>query len=229
MTQPHGPQLRIGHAERDRAVEVLRDAAGEGRLTLEELEQRIEVALAARTQGDLREVLADLIPAGTLGVVLAGGSVTAQEAYAVGQTWDDPLVITAKWDDENRVGVWDIPPFIECAPVAGNVKLYCLEARPLASLIDIVVAGGAGDIIIVLPPGWAANVDRVTKGMGSVKSSVPTQPTPGSPLLIVRGAVGMGTLKVRGANGYDLWVINRDRRKRGLPPITSEGRPQLGR
>ena len=60
MTNAPDDGLRIGHAERDAAVERLRVAAGEGRLTLQELDGRIETALAARTRAELRSLLADL-------------------------------------------------------------------------------------------------------------------------------------------------------------------------
>ena len=44
-------ELRASHEDRDRIVELLRMAAGDGRLTAEELDQRLEVALTARTFG----------------------------------------------------------------------------------------------------------------------------------------------------------------------------------
>jgi Domain of unknown function (DUF1707) len=46
--------------ERESVVDVLRDAYTEGRLTLEEFEQRTEAAYAARTWADLRELTEDL-------------------------------------------------------------------------------------------------------------------------------------------------------------------------
>jgi hypothetical protein len=52
--------LRASDADRDAVVDRLRDAAGEGRLEPDELEQRVDVALRARTYGDLAELLADL-------------------------------------------------------------------------------------------------------------------------------------------------------------------------
>jgi Flp pilus assembly protein TadB len=55
--------LRASDAERDAVVDRLREAAGEGRLEPDELEQRVDRALRARTYGELSELLADL-PAG---------------------------------------------------------------------------------------------------------------------------------------------------------------------
>jgi hypothetical protein len=53
-------ELRASDADRDRAAERLRAAAGEGRLSSEELEERLERALSARTQAELEPLTADL-------------------------------------------------------------------------------------------------------------------------------------------------------------------------
>ena len=53
-------QLRVSDADREQAAEVLRQAAGDGRITFDELDQRLDAAYAARTYGDLTEVTADL-------------------------------------------------------------------------------------------------------------------------------------------------------------------------
>jgi Domain of unknown function (DUF1707) len=52
--------LRASHVDRDRVVELLRVAAGDGRLTAEELDERLEAALTARTCGELPELTTDL-------------------------------------------------------------------------------------------------------------------------------------------------------------------------
>jgi Domain of unknown function (DUF1707) len=52
--------LRASQAERERVVERLRVHAGEGRLEVPELEQRIEAAYGAKTRGELAQLLADL-------------------------------------------------------------------------------------------------------------------------------------------------------------------------
>jgi DUF1707 SHOCT-like domain len=52
--------LRVSDAERDEVATLLRDAAAEGRLTPDELDERVEKALSARTGADLDALLADL-------------------------------------------------------------------------------------------------------------------------------------------------------------------------
>jgi Flp pilus assembly protein TadB len=52
--------LRASDADRDAVTDRLREAAGEGRLEPEELEQRVDAALRARTYGELGWLVADL-------------------------------------------------------------------------------------------------------------------------------------------------------------------------
>ena len=53
-------ELRVSDAERDAALEALREHAAAGRLTVEELEQRVQAALRAISRGDLARLFADL-------------------------------------------------------------------------------------------------------------------------------------------------------------------------
>jgi Domain of unknown function (DUF1707) len=52
--------LRASDGDRERTVDALRAHAAEGRLTLEELEERVQRALAARTLGELTGLTRDL-------------------------------------------------------------------------------------------------------------------------------------------------------------------------
>jgi len=54
------PAVRASDAEREQAVVRLREATVEGRLTLDEFSQRMELAYAARTHDDLERVISDL-------------------------------------------------------------------------------------------------------------------------------------------------------------------------
>jgi hypothetical protein len=53
-------RIRISDADRERVTARLREHYAEGRLTSEELEERITAALSAKTVGDLRRIMADL-------------------------------------------------------------------------------------------------------------------------------------------------------------------------
>jgi len=76
-----GPDLRIGDAERDAAAAGLREHYAQGRLSLEEFNQRIDAVFAATTQSQLGRVTSDLPHASVPGVPLP--------VAARGEAWDD--------------------------------------------------------------------------------------------------------------------------------------------
>ncbi len=53
---------RVGDADRNRTADLLKEAHAAGYLTLEEVDERLGVALAARTRGELDRLVADLPP-----------------------------------------------------------------------------------------------------------------------------------------------------------------------
>jgi hypothetical protein len=57
---PGNPRLRASDADRERTVELLREHHAVGRLSRDEFDGRLEAAFAARTRGELDELLADL-------------------------------------------------------------------------------------------------------------------------------------------------------------------------
>ena len=71
--------VRASAADRERAIDVLKAAFAEGRLTREEHEARVERAYRSRTYADLAALTADL-PAGPLGT-LSAQAVAAPTAY----------------------------------------------------------------------------------------------------------------------------------------------------
>jgi hypothetical protein len=62
MTSEPDPTLRASDADRDAVAERLREAHAEGRLTVEEVGERLDATFAARTLGELRDITRDLPP-----------------------------------------------------------------------------------------------------------------------------------------------------------------------
>jgi hypothetical protein len=92
--------LRASDADRDSVAERLRAAAVEGRIDAEELEERLHVALRARTYGDLRRLVADL-PAGrpqrSLGAAALWLAVRAAVLLVALAVIVTVLMMTALW------------------------------------------------------------------------------------------------------------------------------------
>jgi hypothetical protein len=199
---PPAGSIRVGHRERDAVAAVLQEAAVDGRLSMAELDERLGAALQAKTYADLDPLVADLsveLPSRTL----SSGRPQVKGPPPAGYSREDPLRLDGGVSSEKRRGAWTVPPFIVINQGVGSVKLNCLEATPAAQLIKIQVTAGAGSVVLVLPDGWAANTDRLSKGWGSKSVKVPREPAPGKPLLVFYGSLGMGSLKVRPPNRLD--------------------------
>ncbi|MFE9439065.1 DUF1707 domain-containing protein [Streptomyces sp. NPDC006602] len=83
-TGASSPEPRASHADRDRVVDVLRIAAGDGRLTAEELDERLEAVLTARTMGELA-VLTEDLPTALDGGAVGGSGGEAEEVVRIEQ------------------------------------------------------------------------------------------------------------------------------------------------
>ncbi|MBA8794190.1 hypothetical protein FHX74_001795 [Friedmanniella endophytica] len=201
--------LRAGHRDRDAVVDLLREAAAEGRIDLEELDQRIGSALSARTFGELDDLVVDLTDDLPSRSGLPGVPSTAPRSavparvpgppapHAAGYSAEDPLRLDGGMSSEKRDGVWTVPPFLAINQGFGSVKLNCLAAVAAAPTIMVELTPGAGSVLIILPEGWAADLDRVNKAWGSKSVEVASQPAPGCPVLVFRGSVGFGSVRVR--------------------------------
>lgn len=195
MTQPG--HLRIGNAEREEAILQLQRAAAEGRLTQDEVDERVAAAGAALTYADLDLLFADLpvVPPSRQ----FGQQFLPSPPERRGWSPDNRLVLAAGMSRERRSGPWEIPPFLQISGDFGSVQLDCREAICLAPVVDIDINGGAGNIRIIVPDGWGVDTERIAKGWGTVRNRAQHQPDPGQPLLVLHGTAGMGSLKIRPA------------------------------
>lgn len=201
-------QLRVGHREREATIGVLRGAAAEGRLTGEELAQRCDTALAARTFADLDAVVADLPvvrPSSELHRARAKGP------SLVGMDPDHRRQFSGGASSHVERGLWWVPAFLGVSAGMGSVKLDFLQAYCPHPVVDVAVSGGVGSIVLIVPQGWGVNTDQVGKGIGSVTNKVDSIAQPGHPLLILHGTSAVGSIRVRHANWAD-----RRRLRKGL-------------
>jgi uncharacterized protein DUF1707 len=173
-------ELRASHEDRDRIVELLRMAAGDGRLTAEELDQRLEVALTARTYGELTALTKDL-PAGP------GLATTAEPK--------DLIRIDTHSGSARRDGRWVVPKRMEIRATSGSVRLDFTEAVITQPVLQIDAEVTSGSLTLITKPGIVIDTDDVSIRSGRVK--VPPPAGPGVPALLtihVSGKVGSGTI-----------------------------------
>ena len=210
--------LRVGTAQREAALEVLRNAAADERITFEELEARVPRALHAVTRGDLTTVLDDLLPAAevdhVVGEELPRGS-------GAGYSWEDPLVLEVEgWTELYVAHAWEVPPFLEVHASSGGVRLDFSEAIPRAKVIDLVIVCGSwGSTHLIVPDGWGVDMASWQTEVSTLQlQGVRTRPRPGLPRIIVRGQTS-GMVYVRRPNERDRKRAAKQlRRNGGTPP-----------
>lgn len=71
-----GFEMRVGHAERDAVATELREHYAAGRITLDELNERLDKTFAAKTRADLKALMTDLPSASGSGTGSTTGSTT---------------------------------------------------------------------------------------------------------------------------------------------------------
>ena len=176
------PELRVSDADREATVVRLREAGGEGRLTLEELAERVERADAARTRGDLDALTADL-PAGA-------GAVHVPAVPAKERRW-----IVAIMGGEQRKGRWRPARRTNAIAVMGGVDIDLREAE-LADGAEILAIPVMGAVTVVVPDGVSVELSGFALMGGNSGPDDRVLPLPNSPVVRVRAFSLMGGVVV---------------------------------
>ena len=179
---PRG-ELRVSYEDRDRVAEELRVAAGDGRLTAEELDERLEVALTARTYAELASVTRDLPSAG--GAVLGGPAPK------------DVVRIDCQSSSVERTGPWLVPRRMEVRVKSGVVTLDFTEAVITQPTLPIEAEVGAGVLTLVIKPGIVVDMDDVTVRSGHLEVRAPWGQDASVLRIQLSGKVGSGLITAR--------------------------------
>ena len=184
-------EMRASHEDRDHVVEQLRVAAGDGRLTAEELDQRLERALTARTYRELAGLTADLPAAG-------GGSAGPQAREVV--------TISCGSSHARRDGAWVVPKRIVATVASGSIYLDFTEAVITGPVLDLDVEVRSGHLTLIVGPGMMVDADDISVASGHVRVDHPhwARPAPERLRISVRGSVTSGHLRAR-APRRTLW------------------------
>jgi len=193
-------QLRASHEDRDKIIDVLRVAAGDGRLTADELDERLELAFNSRTYGELAALTADL-PA------IVGG--TALPAVP-----KDMVRIDCGSGHAQRDGRWVVPKRLEVRVSSGHVKLDFTQAAIVHPTLDIDVEVRSGQLLLVTKPGIAVDPDEIAVRSGNVSVKAPWgTDVPVSLQITVSGTVGSGHIQARPPRRtFWQWLARRPRR-----------------
>jgi hypothetical protein len=166
-------------ADREIICARLQEGHVHGRLTLEELSQRLDAALKARTRGELLPLIQDLpAPPGTV----VGPPPKRWHVGLMGST--------------RRHGRWLVPAESWWTAVMGKCRLDLTRAQFEAPVTTINIARAMGSIEVRVPKGYEIHLEGTSLLGGKHLRLDGPPPPPGAPVIRIRVLSGMGAVKV---------------------------------
>lgn len=180
------PEWRASDADRAAVAKILEQAVGQGMLTLDEYTERVDVALAARTRGELDRVIADL------------PHVRRDAAPA------PPEVLKSWMSGISRKGGWTVPARLQLVTRMCSTTLDFSSAVLPGPVVYLDIDDYLSSTELILPDGATADLNGVANIGSSTSVKVPTSPPSRRLHLVVSGKVRFGSLTARHPFGTSL-------------------------
>ncbi|MFJ1894667.1 MULTISPECIES: DUF1707 domain-containing protein [unclassified Streptomyces] len=194
------PDMRASDAERERIAEILREAVAEGRLEMEEFEQRLDAAYKARTHGELEPIVRDLPAVGAAAAPVAAG----QAGTGSTARWSDRVGTPATsggafafWGGFRRRGNWTVGRKFTAFAMWGGGEIDLREANFEDREVVIRCFAIMGGMQVTVPPDLNVEV-RGIGVMGGFGENTKDEgiPAPDSPRVRITGFALMGGVGV---------------------------------
>jgi len=177
---PNDSHLRMSDRDREQVVARLNDAVGEGRLTIDEFEQRLTGVLGSRTFGEVVPFVADL-PA------------TLLSAAAPPRT-----DLSVRGSSLRRVGRWVVPARMHIEAHGSRVVLDFTEAIVGSAVVEVDVKVHGSSVRLIVAPGSTVDVGGVSLHGSSARARhLPTAPGSAGPHFVVTGVAHGSVVKAR--------------------------------
>jgi hypothetical protein len=185
---PHDRHLvRVSDADREQVAEILREAAGHGRITVDELEARLEAGYSAKTYADLTAITRDLPVQGSSALDVGGAAFPAEGLGGTPKRrWCVAILSGAR-----RRGSWMVPAVYTAVAFMGGVDLDLREARFSERTVTIHAFALMGGVNILVPDGIEVDVAGIGL-MGGFDHKASGSGLPGALVLRVNGFAMMG-------------------------------------
>jgi hypothetical protein len=188
----HDPaQLRVSDDDRHKVAEILRQAAGDGRIDLDELDERLEATYAAKTYADLVPITVDLPAHQT-----SNPPAPRREVLPATTTHNSSMAVMGEC---KRQGAWLVPAHHTAFALMGGVTLDLRTATFAERDISITANAIMGEVKIFVDAGTQVVVSGVPV-MGEfhqAKDKVAPQLGPDSPVVRIKGMALMGSVSVQ--------------------------------
>ena len=188
--------LRASDRDRESAAEVLREAAGEGRLSMTELDERLDAVYEAKTYAELEPIIRDLphrVIAPDAAAVQASPPASAVERSGAKPASGSAIAVMSGF---SRKGDWVVPANFTAVVVMGGGELDLRDAQFSSPVVNIHATAIMGAIAIIVPEDAEVQVTGV--GLLGAFEHGPTGPgRPGGPKIHIGGVAFWGAVDVR--------------------------------
>lgn len=185
-------RMRVSDAERDKVAEILREAAGDGRLGLDELDERLEATYAAKTYAELAPITHDLGLAAPTASTLP--AVERERAVAI-------------MGGVERRGHWVVPEHFTVLCMMGGAELDLRQAQFSAREVTLTINAFMGGATIIVNRSTHVIVEGtgIMGGYSAPRSGPDETLRADSPTVRVKGVAIMGGVDVvrKGMPGED--------------------------
>ena len=171
------PGQRASDNDRERAAAVLQEAHTDGRLDFQELDERLTQVYSAKTQLELRDVTADLVP-------VRNSSAPAE------------ATIRATHSSQKREGAWQVPSHVAAELVHSSARLDFTDAVVHAREVTVTANLTHSSMALIVPLGWSVTLDDIELHGGSASNRT-VGGEPNGVQLVVKGAARYSSLTVR--------------------------------
>ena len=195
---PEQSHVRLSDAERDIIANELGEALSVGRLTPDEHAERLDALFAAKTQGELEPLLADLPAPHSRVSPVRGPQDPSRPPHGVERlvsAYPTSLHARSALSGAERTGGWVVPVRFPTSSFMGSVTIDLREARFLARVTTIKADTFCGSIEVIVPDDVIVRVDG-TAIMGAfwLNGEQPRIDDPYAPIVNVTGYAFMGSV-----------------------------------
>ena len=184
-------ELRASDADRERVAAVLREAAGEGRIGLDELDERLAAVYAARTYAALEPLTRDL-PTTHEPVVPPVAAPEDPERFGAEPTSSGAFALLGGFE---RKGSWVAPEHFNAFAMLGGGDIDLRQARFASRRVVIRAWAILGGVQITVPEDAEVHVAGVGI-LGGFDNSAAGEGLSGGPVIVVKGVALLGGVSV---------------------------------
>jgi hypothetical protein len=201
--------MRASDADRERVANVLREAAGDGRLTMDELDERLDAVYAAKTYAELQPITRDL-PGSGAAYMPPAPTVAADPTRFGGEPTSSGAV--AILSGFSRKGDWVVPKDFNAFLFMGGGEIDLRDARFSDREVSIQIVAILGGCEIIVPEDATVRVTGIGI-LGAFEHSEPGSGTPDGPVITISGLAFLGGINVKRTPTLE---ASRDARQRRL-------------